>query len=154
MKQFIINAIWGHVRGALRAANIAEGTHAGMITKLTDAAITTRHLLVKVGSDSDHIAVCGASDRPRGLCDDEAGAAEEPVNVNLLGCGNTTQKMVASDAIADDVDVFTAADGKIQNEPSAAGTYYKVGRSMGAASTDGDEIEVEPCHPIAYVVAA
>jgi len=148
----LMRILWPQLRGTIQAANIAEGTHEGAVTKLSDAAITTRNLLVKVGTDSDHIAVCGASDRPRGVCNDEAGAAEENVNVNLLGRNTQTDLMVASEAIADDVDVYTAASGKIQNEPAVAGTYYLVGHSLGSAAAVGDELEVDSCHPIAFVV--
>ena len=133
--------------------NIAEGTHEDSVTKLADAAITTRHLLVKQGSDADHIAVCGANDDPSGVCDDEPSAAEKEANVNLLGVIHRTVLMVASEAITAGERVFTAASGKVQDEPTDPGTYYCVGRAMTAASADGDEIEVEPCFPIALVVA-
>jgi len=157
VKKIILNIlalVFGfRFRGLLQLANIAEGTHEGSITKLVDAALTTRYLLVKFGTDVDHIAANGASDRPLGICTDEAAAAEDPVNVNLLGSAKETQKVVASEAIAYDVDVFTAASGKVQTEPVVAGTYYKVGRSMQAASTDGDVMEIDPCPAIAVEVS-
>ena len=139
--------------GLVSLANIAEGTHEDSITKLADAALTDRHLLVKFGSDADHIAVNGASDDPLGVCNDEPSAAEREANVIILGVSHNTVLMVASEAITAGERVYTAASGKVQDEPSAAGTYYCVGRALNAASTDGDEIEVEPCFPIALVVA-
>ena len=134
--------------------NPAVGTHAGPITKLADAAIADRFLLGKKGTDEDHVAVCGAADRPFGVIEDEAAAAEDPVAVQPLGAAGRSVLMVAAEAIAADVEVFTAASGQVQDTPTAAGTYYKVGISAKAAGTAGDEFEVIPQAPVEYVVPA
>jgi hypothetical protein len=143
------------VRGGdtLALANIAEGTHHGSITKKTDAAIATRYLLGKFGTDVDHVAVCGASDMPLGIISDEASAAEELVAVQFLSATDKTRKCVASEAIAITDELYTAANGKVQNLPAGAGTYYKVGRPLQAAAADGDVIEFESCYPTAVVVS-
>jgi len=130
---------------------LSSGTHETGITKKVDAAITTRNLLVKRGTDADHVAVCGASDRPRGVCTDEAEAAEDIVNVIPLSAIGRTVLMVASETIEDDEDVYTDASGKVQDLPLDAGTYYKVGRALEGAAAN-EEFEVEPCHPVALVV--
>ncbi len=135
-------------------SNVAEGTHEGSLTKKADAVISTRFLMVKIGSDADHIAVCGVGDRPLGIATDEAEGAEDLVNVNLLSPSASTQKAVASEAIAVGATVFTAASGKVQNEPVAAGTYYLAGRALTAAGADGEVIEIEPQAPIRTVVIA
>lgn len=132
--------------------NIAEGTHEDSITKLADAAITTRFLLVKAGSDAEHIAVNGANDLPLGVCPDEPSAAEAEVAVQLFGCAKATRVMVASEPIAADKEVFTAAAGKVQDAPTVAGTYYRVGRALRAAGADGDAFEVDPYPPQEYIV--
>lgn len=127
----------------VRFANIAEGRHAtGNVTKLTDASISTRYLLGKDGSDDNHIAACGASDIPLGVITDEASAAEEPVNVAILGNAVGTLLVVASEAITVGEHVYTAASGKVQDLPGSAGTYYEVGVALTAASADGDVIEI------------
>lgn len=131
-------------RGRLSACNVAGGTHAGSLTRKTDAAIATRHLLVKVGSDADHVAACGASEVPIGTVPDEASAAEENVEVALLGAAPSTRTMVASEAIEAGEKVYTAANGKVQDLPAGAGTYYCVGTALTPAAADGDEIEVDP----------
>src|SRR5438876_808545 len=71
----------------LRLSNIAEGTHGtGMLTKLTDAAISGRYKVVKFGSDAAHVAIiAAATDVPLGICTDEASGAELPVNVAIFG---------------------------------------------------------------------
>ncbi len=135
-------------------SNVAEGTHEGSLSKKADAIQSTRFLMVKIGSDADHIAVCGVGDRPLGLATDEAEAIEDSVNVNLLSPSANTQKAVASEAIAVGESVFTAASGKVQNEPAAAGTYYLVGRALTAAGADGEVIEIEPQAPTRTVVIA
>ena len=133
-------------------ANIGEGTHAGPLTKFSDAAIATRYLLGKFGSDVNHVAVAGANDKPLGIIADEASAAEEPVAVQLLGVAESTRKCVTSEAIALTDELYTAANGKVQNLPAAAGTYYKVGRPLQAAAGADEVIEFEPCFPVAVVV--
>lgn len=157
MKHLVLNIlarIFGYdFSGTIGLANINEGTHADSITKLSDAAFSLFHLLCKFGTDVDHIALNTASDKPLGVCDDDPDAAEEEVAVQLLGTSNRTRLVVASEIIAYNADLYTADDGKVQNEPEAAGTYYKVGRAMQAAAADEDVIEMEPCQPLKYVVS-
>lgn len=120
----------------LVASNIAEGTHTDSANRLTDAAITTRHLLYKKGSDADHIAVAGTTDEAIGTVDDEATAAEENVALQLLGKG-PSKRMVASMAIAAGVKVYQAASGKVATTGSRC-----VGTALTAAAADADVIEV------------
>ena len=110
----ILAAVFGlRLNGLAPLANIAEGTHEDSITKLADAALTDRNLLVKFGSDADHIAINGASDDPLGVCTDEPSAAEREANVVLLGNSHNTVLMVASEAITAGERVFTAANGQV-----------------------------------------
>jgi hypothetical protein len=141
---FLATCVWSAKSnsGLTFLANIAEGTHSGSITKLTDAAITARHLLYKLGTDAAHVAVSGASDVPWGTIDDEAGEAEAPVAVQLLGKGSS-KRMVASAAINAGVAVYAAASGKV----AATGSVV-VGISLSAATTDGDIIEVVDVAPV------
>lgn len=134
--------------------NIAEGVHGdGCITKLTDAALATRNVLVKIGSDISHVAVTtAATEIPLGVVNDEASAAEENVNVQLLGQKQGTVLMVASAAITAGDLVVAAANGKIATLSGSAGTYYIVGRALNAATTDGDLVEVAHCLPVQRVV--
>ncbi len=118
------------------------GTHEKAIGRLTDGAITARYLLVKKGSDNDHIALTTANtDIPIGTVADEATAAEQRVNVQLLGKG-PTKKMVAGGAIGAGVRVYSATGGKIL----ATGTV-RVGISLTAAAADNDVIEVADAVP-------
>lgn len=147
----IMNRLFAR-RHTLVLCNVAEGTHEGNVTRLTDAAITTRHLLMQGGSDEQHVAVNDADTLPAGVCTDEAAAAELEVNIALPGCASSTLLMVASEQIAALAEVYTAANGKIQNLPAVAGTYYRVGRTLLAAAADGDEVEVDPYPPTELVV--
>jgi len=115
-----------------------------------DAAISTRWLLVKQGTDVDHVAINAASTTlPLGVCTDEPTAAEDVIGVQLLGVAGSTVRMVASEAIAVNTLVYTAANGKVQDTPAgSSGVAFKVGRSLTAAAADGDVIEVEPCFPL------
>jgi hypothetical protein len=140
-------------RRFVSAINIGEGTHKNAKTYKADAAVATRFLLAKIGSDAGHSAACGANDIPIGVITDEAAAAEDLVAVELLGISNRTLLMVASEAITAGEAVYTAAGGKVQDLPAGAGTYHKVGHALTAAAADGDLIEVQHCAPIATVVS-
>jgi hypothetical protein len=127
---------------------LGDGVHeSGILSKRADATHSYRYLLVKTGTDADHVAVNGASDKPLGLCADTPEAAEDPANVHLLGAVKGTQLCVASEAITAGSDLYTAASGKVQNEPTSAGTYYRIGRAVTASGADLDVIEFEPCLP-------
>jgi hypothetical protein len=131
---------WKHrSRSTVRLANgLASGVRPdGKLAKLTDAAITTRYLLYKSGSDVDHVAVAGATDQVIGTVDDLAAAAEELVTVHPLGKGDRTKRMVANGAITAFTKVWQAASGKV----GATGTRC-VGLTLEAASADLDVIEV------------
>jgi hypothetical protein len=135
-------------------ANIAEGTYpTGCITKLVDAALTRRHLLVKIGTDINHVAINTASDIPLGVADDEAAAAEDDVNVQLLGQKEGTILMVAGAAITAGALLVGTASGKVITLPGSTGTYYIIGRALDAAGADGDVINVAHSFPIQRVVA-
>jgi hypothetical protein len=135
-------------------ANIAEGTYpTGCITKLADAALTRRHLVVKIGTDINHVAINTASDIPLGVADDEAAAAEDDVNVQLLGQKEGTILMVAGAAITAGAFLVGTASGKVITLPGSTGTYYIIGRALTAAAADGDEINVAHSFPTQRVVA-
>jgi hypothetical protein len=128
----------------VRLANVAEGRHAGNITKEADAAITERFLLGKIGSASNRVAVCGVADTPIGVITDEAEAESDLVNVALLGARPSTVRMVASAAIAQGALLEPAANGRAQTLGAGAGTHHVVGRALDAAADAGDLIEVDP----------
>jgi len=131
------------------------GRHANSVTKLSAAAISTRYLIGKTGADVDHVVVVtAASDKPLGVITDEASAAEEPVNVELLGLTNKTVPVVAGVAITLDADLYLLASGKVGIKPTAAGTYWRVGRALQAADADGDVIAMESCRPRKLIVIA
>lgn len=130
----------------LVATNIAEGTHEENVTRLADAAVTTRFLVVKVGSDAHHVAVCSAiTDVPIGVLSDEAAAAEDPVNVQLLGARCRTIKATAGAAISAGSLVATMATGKVQ---TAVSTQYPIGRALTTVAS-GDVVEIDPVVPTA-----
>jgi predicted RecA/RadA family phage recombinase len=146
---------FGYPAGQLAVNALGDGTHPdGILSLKADAALAVRHYLVKRGSDADHVAVCAAaSDEPLGVCLDEAEAAEDPVAVQLLGSAKGTVLMVANETITAGEDVYSGTDGRVQDLPGTAGTYWKVGRSVTASSADL-EIEVEPCTPRKVVIIA
>lgn len=141
-------------RGVFALANaIDTGTHDGAITKVTDAAIG-RYIVVKEGATpGSTVAACGAGDLPLGVTVNEAAAAADRIPVAPLAM-NGTKLLTASEAITIGDTIYTAASGKVQNEPASAGTFYRIGRALSAAAADGDLIEVETHAPVKVVVIA
>lgn len=122
------------------------------VTRIADAAILLVGLLLTAGAAAGRVALCGASDIPLGVAEDTPDADGE-FTVSLLGAATESKPMIASEAIAEGDQVYTAADGKVQGKPVVAGTYYMVGTALTAAAADGDEISVDPCVAIETVIA-
>jgi hypothetical protein len=131
--------------------NVAEGFVPPVKTYYADAAIATRHLLVKIGTDANHIALAGVNDIPLGFATDEAAAAEDGVAVALLGLHCTGALGVASGAIAAGALLVPGANGTVRTLPVAAGSYYIIGRATKAAA-DTDQVELVATFPILRVV--
>lgn len=136
---------WHWTRSArhVEFCNVSTGRREdGQITKLSDAAIATRYLLVKIGSDINHIAVCSAiTDKPLGPCTDEPSAAEENINVALIGAVKGTLLGVSAAAITAGAYVATSTTGKLQ---TAVSTQFVVGRALNAASGADELVEYVP----------
>lgn len=140
----------GHQLQAL--VNVAEGFQPAIKTYLADAAIATRNLLVKKGSDGAHVAVCGVGDIPLGVAHDTPSAAEEGVAVTRFGLHHEGELGVASGAIAVEDMLVAGAAGTVRKLPAAAGTYYIIGRATSAAA-DTEAFEYIPTFPVQRVVA-
>ena len=139
-------------RGKTRLAN-ENARHGYAITKYSTGSISQRWLLGQLHTDTTQIKPCSlASAMPLGIITDEASAAGETVAVELLGAIPGTIRAVAAGAISAGEAVYTAASGRVQSLPSAAGTYYQVGVSLTVAAASGDEIEIITCVPRKLVV--
>lgn len=104
-------------------------------TFTADGAIDQYKLVTKTATG---IAECGIDDHAIGTATRPAFAAGDAVAVKLL-TGSGTHKVVASAALAEGADVFTAAAGKVG---ASASTAYRVGVLCEAASADGDVVEM------------
>lgn len=134
-------------------ANIAEGTHSGSITKLADAVIATRYLIVKTGSDAAHVAITtAATDVPMGIATDESDAAEDPLAVSVLGCGASTLKVTLGGTVAKDDLLVSDAAGKAVALSTTGGVYWSIGVALQAGAS-GDVIEFDP-QPRKVIVSA
>lgn len=99
-----------------------------------------QYLLVKKTTAVDLVDVCGATDIPIGVAQNEAFAAGDSVTVRLLGAAPTS-KMIADSAIVMGARVFTSAAGKVEDTSPAVGESL-VGVALDAAAADGDIFEV------------
>jgi len=136
------------------ANSITSGVHGfGCLTKRTDGAITTRYLIGKRGSDDLHVVPCSSSsDLPYCVLTDEAVAAEDLINAQVLGQGDATQLVVAGGTIAFGDFLVTDAAGKAIKLPTAPGTYFIIGMALEAAVAN-DHVEFASCVPIQRVVS-
>ena len=128
---------------------LGDGVHAdGMITRTADAAHTLKNLIVKEGTTAGStVAICGLNARPIGFCVDTPEAADDPVNVALLGVSPGTRLAVAGAAITAGAAVYTAANGKVSS--TAASTSWFLGFAVTSAAADGDPIEIAHTIPLA-----
>lgn len=70
-------------------------------------------------------------------------ASGNVASIAPLGTGQTVE-LETTEAVGMGVSVYAAADGKIQLLPTDAGTYYKIGKAVEAATAAADVIEIEP----------
>jgi hypothetical protein len=147
------------LREQFSTANVegATGTHPGAFTRRADAAHDATHLVVKQGTDAHHVAVAGASDRPIGTTQDQPSAAEDIIAVDPLSSGTPgTRKFRCTTALAANIDIFTAASGRVRALPgSGGGTAYLVGHTIELAAQVGTNdylVEAIPCTPVATTI--
>ncbi len=158
MIRFLIHKIRVAVAGRrlVLLGNIGEGVHGdGCITKKADATQALRYVLVKVGSDADHVAVTTANtENPLGVCNDEAADAEDNVNVQLLGATPGTM-LVRAHAALDAGDLLVpAAAGRAQTiDGLSSVSVFIIGKAMNAATDQDDLVEFVPCLPELRVIA-
>jgi hypothetical protein len=145
----VVNAFRG-LRLAANTYDAAIETHDASVRRTNDAAVSARHLLWKKGSADTGVDVCGAGDCPLGTIDNTETGTGAGQTVLLLGKGST-KKMVASEAITAGEQVFTAANGKVQDTPTGA-TVYLVGTALTAGGSD-EIIEVADCVPVKMTFA-
>ncbi len=142
---FVGNLRETFIGGPCRTANATTEdtttTHERSVSRLADATLTTKYLLVKKGTDNDHVATTGVSDIPYGVTADEP-TAGDAVTVLLLGKG-PTKKMIAGEAMATTgVRVYAGSSGKV----ALTGTV-EVGILLSAGAADGSIVEVADYPP-------
>ncbi len=103
------------------------------------SAAIAKHLRVKLSGGQ--LAAAGLADNDIGTIDYAALAANEYVPVNLRSLQGTEQ-VVAAGEITLGAAVYTAAAGKVS--ATGAGTSFKRGIALQAATADGDIIEILP----------
>lgn len=130
-----------------------DGQHDdGRIKFTLKSTLSVRNLAVKAGAATGEVLICGATDMPVGVVQDE-GVDGDSITVDLLGGASKTRLGVASAAIAQFARISPAASGKLRTLPTAAGTYWVCGFAVGVAAADGDDIEFAPCVPYQVVVS-
>jgi len=136
---------------------LANITPKGRATAVADAAFTARYLIAKRGAEYYSIAIAGQGDIPYGVVPDMNPTTDTdlsyPLPVNILGLNEDTERMICSGAIAIDQLITTDAAGQVRALPSAAGTYWVLGKAKTATLAQGDQVEVIPSFPYQVTVA-
>jgi len=132
-------------------------TPKGRATAVADAAFTARYLIAKRGAEYYSIAIAGQGDIPYGVVPDMNPTTDTdlsyPLPVNILGLNEDTERMICSGVIAIDQLITTDASGQVRALPSAAGTYWVLGKAKTATLAQGDQVEVIPSFPYQVTVA-
>lgn len=117
-------------------ANVSQGTYAGTMTLKSAAAMTAKNRLLAQGENTGEVQLAGVSDAPIGVGLDNTTAAGETLAVALLGASGDTHLGQASGTVSYGDFLVPAADGKVRPLPSAAGSYYIIGRALNDALND------------------
>tara|TARA_R100000951_G_scaffold110822_1_gene109136 strand:+ start:680 stop:1096 length:417 start_codon:yes stop_codon:yes gene_type:complete len=104
-------------------------------TFTADGAIGMHELVKVTATGCD---VCGIDEHAIGTAVNPAFAAGDAIAVKLRS-GSGTHKVVASAALAQGADAFTAASGKVG---ASASTSFRIGVLLEASSADGDVVEM------------
>ncbi|MES2597189.1 MAG: hypothetical protein V4662_17715 [Verrucomicrobiota bacterium] len=131
----------------IAAANTYDSavlTHGPTLSRTNDAAITARHLLWADGATAGTtVALATATTVALGTIDNEETNTGLTQAVLMLGRGDRTKKMVASEEMAAvGVRVFQAAGGKV-----ALTGVICVGILRSISAADGSVVEVDDCKP-------
>lgn len=110
---------------------------AGVKTFEADAAIAL-HARVKLESDGK-IVTAGLTDKDIGTALREAFASGDHIPVKLRSAAGT-HLMIANEAFDAGADLYTEANGKVQD--TAAATAFYIGSAMEAAGAQDDIVEV------------
>lgn len=133
------------------ALSNSDSTHAtGQVTRIAEETLALRHLLVRPGTDpATQFLIGNQTIAPIGVCTDEPTSGDY-ANVCLLAAPGT-HTLYGSEAIDAGEFLYTGADGKVQDEPSANGTYWRVGRAVETIGAAGP-IEAETHTPIKFTL--
>lgn len=139
--------------GGIQFSNIGEGTFGdGIKSYIPDAATAARYLLYKIGSDSDHCAVCGAGDTPLGSSDDLADSAnlDLPIAIKLFGAVKGTTRVITDGTVANGNRVKCAANGQVTVAATADVSFGIAIITSDGSSAAGDPIQIIPVLPQKY----
>ncbi len=133
------------------AMSNSDSTHeTGQLTRTAEEAFALRYLLARPGTDpATQFLIGNQTIAPIGICTDEPASGID-ANLSLLSAPGT-HTLYASEAIDAGEFLYTGADGKVQDEPSANGTYWRVGRALETVSVAG-HIEAETHVPIKFTL--
>lgn len=114
----------------------------GVVSRLTDAAVAVGQLL-KIGTDEDHVAICGAADTPRYIALQAAAAAGVAINCQEVGTNRSVPvQVLANGVIAAGSLVEPAAGGQVQLQAGTVGTHHIVGWLPNAATGAGQLVDL------------
>ena len=142
-----VNTTWDQIVGEHKIAG------PGILpTSAIPAGEASRWLVYTLDASTHKLNVCGVHNKPYCVVDNQGVATTEYAVPLLLGAGVHTLKARAAGSITIGQDIYAAASGQVSVCPTAAGLYWRIGRSMTTVTVADDLIEFIPCSPQAVVV--
>ena len=128
----------------------AKQSQNGELGKLADEELARFRIVVE-GSDADHVKYPDAvTDLPVGITTDGCEAAEDAVDLAMLGRGETKiVKLNGTCSKGDPIcaeDPGTDATGKVREAPATPGAYFLIGFALEDGA-DEQEIGLDDCRP-------
>lgn len=125
----------------------------GLITLIPDVQIATKYLLGKIGSDAQHVDLCGVGDIPLGVIQDStdtAGATDLVTGLAVahFGSASATRKVAINSNVAKGDLLVPGAGSYAKTLPTGGqGKFYVFGKALQAGGA-GDVIEFDPILPV------
>ncbi len=104
----------------------------GQVLLLTSDAAIDQYILVKYGTDANHVDVCGAANIPMGVAMTSASGGSQALRVMLLN--GTVFKLNTAGTVTFGTILEPASNGKVQSITGGVGTHYGVGRALETAT--------------------
>ncbi|HQU08357.1 MAG: hypothetical protein B7X06_00045 [Verrucomicrobia bacterium 21-51-4] len=146
--------LFGNIDGVITLSNAhCVGVHDRVLTFVCASDIPEAGLLVcRTDAQAMTCTLAQGGQWPVGVAL-AAASKGEALSVALLGSAATTLRVLSASPIEPGKPVYSTAEGRVQREPKAPGTYYRVGLALTGADAANHRIEVDPTASLLKIYA-